>query len=287
MKTIHILLTVIVVLALAGCAARSPVAERGDTVLVNYIGKFQNGTVFDTNIPFEAQNAGLYNPKRTYEPLNVTIGQSKVISGFENALVGMKAGDTKTVVISPDQGYGPHSEGMVADIPIVSSALLVVAVNRRIAVPMEVLLNKNPDARAGSTITEENVTYYVERIGLENATLVRQTEPGEKIVLPQTTWTSTVLNVTNDSIILRQDIKDGQHVQTTFGPANATVKDGIVTLLLTLEPGGIWKNPQFGTGIVKSINGTDAVIDFNHPLAGKTLVFDLMAVSVEKANTTG
>ena len=53
--------------------AGSPSAEAGDTVYVNYVGKLENGTVFDTSIQSEAQKAGL--PARdSYAPLSFTVG---------------------------------------------------------------------------------------------------------------------------------------------------------------------------------------------------------------------
>ncbi len=43
---------------------------------------------------------------RDYKPLQVTLGTSKVIVGFEEALMGMKMNEEKEVVISPEKAYG-------------------------------------------------------------------------------------------------------------------------------------------------------------------------------------
>ena len=69
-------------------------AKQGDTVQVNYTGRLQDGTVFDTS-----QDRG---------PLRFTMGKGQLIAGFEQAVLGMNIGDKKTVVIAPEQGYGPH-----------------------------------------------------------------------------------------------------------------------------------------------------------------------------------
>jgi FKBP-type peptidyl-prolyl cis-trans isomerase 2 len=71
-------------------------AKQGDTVQVNYTGKLQDGTVFDTSL-----DRG---------PLKFTLGQGMLIQGFEQAVLGMSTGEKKTVVIPPDQAYGPHRE---------------------------------------------------------------------------------------------------------------------------------------------------------------------------------
>jgi len=69
-------------------------AAIGDSVSVIYTGMFTNGSVFDSNV--------------NGTPITFTVGSHQVIMGFENALVGMKAGQTKTVHIPVDQAYGPY-----------------------------------------------------------------------------------------------------------------------------------------------------------------------------------
>ncbi|UCF19398.1 MAG: peptidylprolyl isomerase [Gemmatimonadota bacterium] len=74
-------------------------AKNGDTVKVHYTGKLDDGTVFDSSA------------KR--EPLEFTLGKQQLISGFEDAVRGMSAGDSKTIRIPPDKGYGPHRPELV------------------------------------------------------------------------------------------------------------------------------------------------------------------------------
>lgn len=73
-------------------------AKEGDTVKVHYTGKLENGTVFDTST------------KR--DPLEFTIGEGQVISGFEQAVVGMEPGEKKTAKIPPEEAYGPRRDDM-------------------------------------------------------------------------------------------------------------------------------------------------------------------------------
>jgi len=67
----------------------------GDSVSVYYTGTFTNGTVFDSNV--------------NSTPLTFTVGSHQLIPGFENAVIGMKAGQTRTVNIPVDQAYGPYN----------------------------------------------------------------------------------------------------------------------------------------------------------------------------------
>jgi peptidylprolyl isomerase len=75
-------------------------AQYGNTVKVHYTGKLEDGQIFDTSIQ--------------REPLQFTIGEDQVIPGFEQAIVGMAPGESKTTKLSPDTAYGPHRKEMVA-----------------------------------------------------------------------------------------------------------------------------------------------------------------------------
>ena len=81
------------------------VVSSGTIVKVDYIGKFENGTVFDTSIQAEAQKAGIYNGLRAYEPLSFVPGSGSMIPGFENGVLGMHVGESKTITVPPGQGY--------------------------------------------------------------------------------------------------------------------------------------------------------------------------------------
>jgi FKBP-type peptidyl-prolyl cis-trans isomerase 2 len=85
----------------------------GDTVKVNYIGSLPDGRVFDTSFASVANNDSVpkalsfsLRANSSYTPLSFTVGAGTVITGFNNAVVGMKAGESKTVDISPSEGYG-------------------------------------------------------------------------------------------------------------------------------------------------------------------------------------
>jgi FKBP-type peptidyl-prolyl cis-trans isomerase 2 len=72
---------------------------KGDLVHVHYTGKLSDGEKFDSS--------------RGEEPLKVEIGAGQLIQGFEDGLMGMSIGESKTVIIPPDQAYGLRQEEMV------------------------------------------------------------------------------------------------------------------------------------------------------------------------------
>lgn len=99
-------------------AGESEAVESGDMVQVDYTGKFEDGTVFDTSREEVAQEAGVYNPQREYAPLTLVVGTGQVIEGFDEGLIGMKEGEEKTLTIPPEKAYGEYNESWVQAVPI-------------------------------------------------------------------------------------------------------------------------------------------------------------------------
>jgi len=74
-------------------------AKTGDHVRVHYTGKLSSGEQFDTS--------------QGRDPLEFTLGANQVIPGFENGIVGMDEGDTKTVEIAKDNAYGDYRDDLI------------------------------------------------------------------------------------------------------------------------------------------------------------------------------
>lgn len=87
-----------------------PVVETGDTVVVNYIGTTRDGVQFD-------------NSYLRGTPFTFTVGEGKVIQGWEKGLVGMKVGGQRILVIPPEMAYGNAQVG-----PIPANSVLVFTI---------------------------------------------------------------------------------------------------------------------------------------------------------------
>ena len=74
-------------------------AKIGDTVKVHYNGKLDTGVLFDTS--------------EGSDPLQFELGSGNLILGFEEAVVGMRPGESKTVQIPPEKAYGRYREDRV------------------------------------------------------------------------------------------------------------------------------------------------------------------------------
>jgi len=81
-----------------------PQADTGQTVRVHYKGTLDDGTEFDSS---HARN----------EPLEFTIGIDRMIPGFEQAVIGMAPGESKTVEIPAGEAYGDYHEELIRDFP--------------------------------------------------------------------------------------------------------------------------------------------------------------------------
>ena len=77
-------------------------AQQGNIVRVHYTGRLDDGSVFDSS------EGG--------EPLEFTIGQGQMIPGFEQGVVGMELGESRTVVIAADQAYGVYQPQGVIEV---------------------------------------------------------------------------------------------------------------------------------------------------------------------------
>lgn len=76
--------------------------KNGDKVKVHYKGTLSDGAVFDSS--------------QGKDPLEFTVGQGQVIPGFENGVIGMSAGEKKTINIPCAEAYGEYSDEAVFSI---------------------------------------------------------------------------------------------------------------------------------------------------------------------------
>ncbi len=72
------------------------------TAKVHYTGTLADGTVFDSS--------------RERDPFEFVVGAEQVIKGFDDAVVDMAVGDTKTVTVLSDDAYGPHLAERVIEV---------------------------------------------------------------------------------------------------------------------------------------------------------------------------
>lgn len=78
--------------------------KKGDKVKIDYEGKLEDGTVFDSS-------------EKHGKPLEFEVGAGQIIKGFEEAVTGMKKGEEKEVKLAPTEAYGDHNPQLSRKIP--------------------------------------------------------------------------------------------------------------------------------------------------------------------------
>jgi FKBP-type peptidyl-prolyl cis-trans isomerase 2 len=175
----------------------------GDCVDVHYTGSFENGTIFDTSYADIANQSGIYDETRPYEPLNIFVSLnatepppegyetyfSGMIEGFMEGLIGLKEGETATIgPIPPEKAYGVYpkigDEINIVD-PSTGEELTISFVNIQENAPM-------PED-------------YVEMLGTGNTTLFLLKYDiysiGDEIVLYPSWENATVITKLNETLM--------------------------------------------------------------------------------------
>jgi len=101
----------------------SRTVKKGDYILIDYTGKLEDGTVFDTTSKEKALEAGIYDEKKDYRPLFFRVDARQVIKGIDQGVLGMKEGEEKTLIIPPEDAYGEYKDYLVQTIPLVKLEL--------------------------------------------------------------------------------------------------------------------------------------------------------------------
>jgi len=105
--------------------AEKPV--KGDTVVVDYVGRLLNGKIFDTSIKSEAVKAKIpINPMSPYKPIRFPLGDQGMIPGWNEGLLLLGKGDKATFIVPSNLAYGERGNGMVGPFtPLVFDVELV------------------------------------------------------------------------------------------------------------------------------------------------------------------
>ena len=82
----------------------SDTIKAGDEISVHYRGTLEDGTEFD-------------NSYERATPITFTGGGGRMISGFDNAVIGMTEGEVKTVTLGPEEAYGDIDPERSTELP--------------------------------------------------------------------------------------------------------------------------------------------------------------------------
>lgn len=244
--------------------------QNGDTVRVDYIGQLSDGKVFDTSIHSVAVDNHTY-PKSmffqyrgndtVYEPLEFVVGSGKMITGFNDGVLGMKVGERKTFVIPVGMGYDVDPD-------------LITTINLTETLPVQ------------RTMT---ISAFQSYFGAVPVSFTQYTEPIYG-------WDVQVLFVDTTNVMFQNRVPAGgadyraysNPTDSTYGWQINATHDGQGNIIVThyldaasaLSVKGLDYDGQvFFVESVDAVNGT-AVLNHNREVAGKELTFTVTVLSI-------
>ena len=244
-------------------------AQSGDQVQVNYIGRFENGLVFDTSLRSVAEDnasnpkAFTFNWRSTWSPLSIQdVGSGEVVKGFDRGIQGLAVGDAKTIVVPPELGYGAADPSKIVVKPLFES------------VPVRLIMNETDFSTKYKTppVSGANVTDpfwgWPATVSVSGSEVTVTNSPvPDQIVHPFGQWNAQVVSIDDGA-----DAGMGRivvhHLLTaaSVDRAGQRTPSGTVTFVVTA---------------VDLAAGTYTV-NYNSPTQGRTLIFEVTMVQITR-----
>lgn len=248
---------VLAIVVLTGCASEIPKAEVkeaatvqfGDEVSLNYVARFlDSGEVFDTSEEEVAKNSSIpkstnFKPRANYAPLKIVAGEGIISPAFDAALVGMRIGEEKSILLPPVDAFGYRNESLVKWLP------------RVLRVPrIEEISREDFESSYGKLALNDTFeTYY---------------------------WSARVVDLTNETVTLRHEAQN-RSINTEGGTVKISAGD-IVTVEFVPRINVTFKSKTADYVTILAANETMMLADYNHPYAGRSVVFHVRIEKIEK-----
>ena len=232
-------------------AAQEIVAQEGDFVAVHYNLRFKTGELIVTSSEALATDAEVtkvdwYTAPEQYGAERIIAGKEATAPHLAKAVIGMKAGEKKTVSVLPEEGYGPVDEKKI----------------------QTYTTRKMTPRRARISATE-----FVQRF---------QSFPKvDQLVKLTPYYESRIVAINDKSVILEAQVESGTTVPSDFGNTRIEVEGDKIVMTLTPILGASF-TLMGQKGIIVDAATDTFKVDFNHPAAGKTLALELEVISVVK-----
>lgn len=247
---------IVLLIVLGGCISdevtnEDKIVEAGDTVYVNYIGKvYDTDLLFDTSYESVAKDPNIpkvegFQPRSEYGPVVLVVGGKKMPEGFENALIGMRKGEEKEAVVLPEKGYGMRDKNLVEKVA------RVVIIPRTTDFPLDAF-------KKGTGV-----------------------EPVVNETVKLNYWDAKVIDVSNSTVWVLHQPVNGTTVSTDYGPALVTVNSTSVKTELKPSINAVIVTAM-GPAVVTAMDESTVSLDYNHYLAGKTLLYKIKVERIVK-----
>lgn len=171
------------------------------------------------------------------------VGQGMAIDGVDQGVIGMRLGETKTLVIPPEEGYGESDPLQMTIWPLVQEVDKVVNL----------------------TVDMFNVSF---------GEMPEEGKSYDTVVYP---WEAEVTKIEDGLVFMEQMPEDGQVVELPYGNTTVNIKNEKLEIILSPIVGEQFTAVYGPSGFpeISEANETHMILDLNHPLAGKTLDFTI------------
>ena len=285
MKKILVILAAAILL-FSGCIGQNSGNQKtvkiGDNVSVDYIGS-ANGHIFDTSVESVAKENNLSVHNRTYKPISFTVGKGQFIKGFEEGIVGMKVGESKTLIIPPDQAYGPKNSQLIQTIPIIQKVPITRTFPKVFEIPygqfasLFGVQHKNGDS---VRVPGTNANVSILNISTASNVVVSYELSIGSNVSSGVPWNDTVIKIDDKNVTVKSEAKKNDTFKFGGVPWNTTVID-IDSNNMTIMHNKI-PDTKMQNGLTRiHFNDTYIIMDQNNELAGETLTFIVTLKSID------
>lgn len=246
-----------------------PGVEMKDLVAINFVLAMTNSSVVDTNNESLAKEYGIGDYVKG--PFRFIVGQSSKLKGFDEAIVGMKLGETRTKVIEP------------------SEAVMQVVINRTRSVmrnqpfprysPMAIKKFEERFKRKpviNDVVVHPELPWPIKVINMtdRNVLVEALAEEGRSYQLPGFEWKSLVLVKSKNDMLVRHNPSEGQVITTEFGPAVVGLETGRMLLTYQAKQGDIIQHYTpieglmsipYAFEVIESADTSFTIKRINHP----------------------
>jgi FKBP-type peptidyl-prolyl cis-trans isomerase 2 len=227
--------------------------KAGDLVEVNYTVTLEDGTLVYSTLASVAGDTGRkkavgYKEPKTFGPEEIVAGKPARLPGIGQSVTGMLAGQRKAVKIPPESAFGLADPGKTQTYPSVKTFPSLV----RMAPPEFV-------GRFRVFPVQGKEVQFTEFLK------ARVTEVSEK------------------SASLELIVKDGEKHSEGYGAVEVRRKGDEVVVTLMPLIGAPFKT-EGGEGRIAGSDGKSFTVDFNPPLAGKTIIATIETTVVTRAS---
>lgn len=248
---------IMAVAMLSACASENKTAkdiaatvQLGDEVSLKYTARFlETGEVFDTSEEAVAKNASVpkvanFKPRANYAPLKIPVGEGVISGAFDSALLGMRVGEEKDILLPPGDAFGYRNESLVKWLP------------RVLRVPRaEEISREDFELSYGKLELNETLEMYH--------------------------WRARVVNLTNDTMTILHEARN-ESIDAEGGTTKITVNEAFVTVEFVPKINLTFKSKAGDYVTILAANESHMLADYNHPYAGKSVVFHVRVEKIEK-----